>query len=250
MNTEYTNSWIIDFDNKKLGTYHKKFHKQFEKNIKFRQQVRFISKYLHNDMKWLDAPIGSGRLMDELKCNEMFGFDKSPAFIDYNKAKNIKTIQGDIFDMPFVNEFDLVTCLHTVFAFDNFKEILKQLIGSLREDGILIVDIVNQRHIEFSNNSCTEYPYNSGMTKEQITEFFESLNCQVLEIEPHDILDNRFVVEFFNSGNRVIRLFKRALHRLLNILYFKLRLASVVETFAQGYSDKYYTKYLIAVRKK
>ncbi len=98
-------------------------------------------------MKWLDAPIGSGRLMEELKCKEMFGFDRSLTFIDYNNAKNIKTIQGDIFNMPFDNEFDLITCLHTLFAFDDFKEILKQLVGSLREEGTLIVDIVNQRHI-------------------------------------------------------------------------------------------------------
>ena len=197
----------------------------------------------------MDAPIGSGRLMEQLKCREMVGFDKSPVFVRDSRAKGIETIQGDLFDMPFVDSFDLVTCLHTLFAFDDFRDILRGLVTSLRTGGILIADIVNQLHIEVSADKCGEYPYKSGMTREEIIQFFESLNCEVLEIAPHDIIDNRFAASFF-KGNGITRPLARALYRLANILYFGFHLRPLLDRLSHNRSEKYYAKYLVGVRKK
>ncbi|MFA5292229.1 MAG: methyltransferase domain-containing protein [Phycisphaerae bacterium] len=250
MNKDYTDSWITGFNEKKLISYHNKFYKNFEKNIKHYQQIEFIRKYLKYDMEWLDAPIGSGRLMDELSCRNMLGFDKSPAFVSYNNSKGRKTIEGDLFNMPFNERFGLITCLHTLFAFDEFRQILKELVSALKKDGILIADIVNRSHIEASNLKCGQYPYKSALTREEIIEFFESLNCKVIEIELHDLYDNRFILHWRNNGNRWIRILKKILYKLLNILYFRLHLKTVFDKFSKNRDKKYYTKYLVAVKKK
>lgn len=251
MNKDYTYSWITDFNEEKLASYHAKFFKRFEKNIKHFQQVNFVRKYLRSDMKWLDAPIGSGRLMAELKSKHMVGYDLSPEFIKYNRDKGLNVIEGDLFKMPFENSFDMVTCLHTLFAFDSFRDILKQLVKALRKDGILIVDIVNANHIEASEQKCGRYPYDSAMMRCQITEFFANLNCEVVEILPHDIFDNRFVHNFF-WGRRIFptKVFKRLLYEIINTLYYVFRPRKLLDKFSKRWDEKYYLKYLVAVRKK
>jgi len=202
-------------------------------------------------MRWLDAPIGSGRLMAELKCEQMVGYDISPQFIKYNRDKGIEVIEGDLFKMPFENSFDIVTCLHTVFAFDSFRDILRELVKALKIDGILIVDIVNLSHIEASEQKCGKYPYDSGMTQCQITECFSILNCEVIEIVPHDIFNNRFVSTFFWGKRTFIsKVLKRILYEFINTLYFVFRLRKLFDKFSNGHNEKYYFKYLVAVKKK
>lgn len=250
MNENYTNEWIINFDKQKLQLYHQKFYRNFEKNIKFCQQVDFIKKYIRYEMEWLDAAIGTGRLMEEIHCKTMMGLDKSPVFVEYNNKRGIKTVQGDLFNIPFKEQFDIVTCMHTLFAFNEFRTILKGLVSALKKNGILIVDIVNRSHIEASNPVCGEYPYQSAVSREEITAFFDSIDCDVLEIVPHDFYDNRFILHWRNANNIAVKAVKKALYIFLNVLYFKLGMKRFFERYSSGWNEKYYVKYLIAARKR
>jgi hypothetical protein len=79
-NLEYTNKWTNkEFNKDKVNQYNGKFFQRFEKNIKHRQQIRLIEKYLTPTSQWLDAPIGSGRLMDTISHDKILcnGFDIS-----------------------------------------------------------------------------------------------------------------------------------------------------------------------------
>ncbi len=137
--SEYTKKWTNEgFDNKQVKDYDAKFYTRFEKNIKHRQQIRLIKKYLKSDMKWIDAPIGSGRLMDNIEHpkESSYGFDLSSSFLEHNQEKGINCIQGDLFKMDLDEKFDFVTSLHTIFAFDDFRKILSNYISVLNRGGI------------------------------------------------------------------------------------------------------------------
>jgi len=67
----YTNYWIVNFHKRERISDNYKFYKKFQKNIKHYQQVMFIKNYLKYVMKWLDAPIGSGRLMNSIQSKYM-----------------------------------------------------------------------------------------------------------------------------------------------------------------------------------
>lgn len=95
--------------------------------------------------------------------------------MEYNRNRGIKCVEGDLYENPFVNEFDLVTCLHAVFAFDDFEKILEGMITSLKTDGVLIVDIVNQNHLDATKSLNSKYPYKSGRYKEEICFFLKKM---------------------------------------------------------------------------
>ena len=86
--------------------------------------------------------------MREIDCSKKVGYDLSDAFLEYNRSKGIQCIKGDLFEMPFDQEFDLVTCLHALFAFQEYKKILEGCVKALRPGGILIADIKNKVHAE------------------------------------------------------------------------------------------------------
>jgi ubiquinone/menaquinone biosynthesis C-methylase UbiE len=243
VNKEYTNSWIVNFSADKASSYDKKFYINFAKNIKHKQQVEFIKKYLKYDMKWLDAPIGSGRLMDNIACGNKYGIDRSPFFISMNRGKGIDAIEADLFNVPFEKEFDLITCMHTLFAFDDYDRIIRELVKALKVNGILVCDIVNLSHIEYSNKKMGIYPYNSATTRDKLYDFFDGLNCEVLEIQSHDYFDNRFFSRFFSTyiGNKLLA--------VINYLYFKFNMYGFLNKYSKGKDEKLFAKYLVAVKR-
>lgn len=253
-NLEYTNSWIsTKFDEDEVKRYDAKFYSRFEKNIKHKQQIRLIKKYLNPNMKWIDAPIGSGRLMDNIdhpKINS-YGFDLSDSFLEYNRKKGIHCIKGDLSKIDLQERFDLVTSLHTIFAFNDFKTILSNYIKILNEGGYLIVDIVNLQ--VFDNFSTSKIIDNSvdinGMKREEVYAFFNNLNCDVLEIIPHDYYDSHKVLFWRNSGGTITRKLKKLSWNILNVLYFKLKLFDLFELFEKKDRIDLFNKFLVVVKK-
>jgi ubiquinone/menaquinone biosynthesis C-methylase UbiE len=244
MDKRYTDLWINNFGESDVLKYHNKFIKCFQKHLKHYQQIKFISKYLHEYMAWLDAPIGSGRLMDSIRTKKMYGFDISSPFIHHNFKKGIKTCKGNLFNMPFKNKFDIITCLHTLPAFSDFPKILKQLMISLKPGGVLICDIVNKNHITYSNFKLN-YQYDDPcMSKPEIISFFNSIGCTTLAIQPHDLFDNRFCGDFYNSKFNKIPL------KVFNRCYFNFKLHKLIDKLSINKNDKLYIKYLVAVRKR
>lgn len=257
-NSAYTQLWTEQFDEQKLLAYDQKFSRRWEKNIKHREQIAFISKYLESWMSWCDCPIGSGRLMRELKSARMVGYDISDAFLEHNRRFGVECFKGDIFDFGerFPETFDLVTSLHSIFAFKDYQEILKGFVTSLKRAGILIVDLTNKEHAtrwahvkSLVLKDPAEYP--DGMTRDEIVPFFDKLGCDVLEIQAHDYWDNYgFILWRFYSGNWLTRRLRKYFWMVLNFLYFKLNLFGFFHRLEQGKPDSMFTKYLVAVQKR
>jgi SAM-dependent methyltransferase len=257
-NPEYTSLWTDDFTRADVQSYDSKFKSRWEKHIKHQEQVTFIRRYLQDWMYWCDAPIGSGRLMQALQTEKMLGYDISEAFLAYNRERGIPCEKGDLFDFGsrFQAEFDLITSLHSIFAFRNYKTILHGFVNSLKPGGVLIVDITNRAHSERTQaikakifDDPSVYP--DGMDRDEIQAFFESIGCRVLEIQPHDYWDNYYAFDWrYLQGNWVTRRIKKYAWGLLNFAYFRLGLADFLRKLEAGKPDHTFTKYLVAVRKQ
>lgn len=241
MNKDYTARFSEQFDETKVEAYHRKWFHQFEKNVKHRQQLDVIRKYLAPDTKWLDAPIGSGRVMGPLTCKDMTGFDNSPFFAEHNRRKGIKVVLGDLFDFPFRDEFDLITTLQTLANFSDFRTILTSLVGGLRSGGVLITDVVNRSHAEKVQAAGMPSDGNEGMSRAEIADFFSQHGCEVLECLPTDYYDSPFFMGRFPKPGLA--------YRLLNRAYFRLGLYPAFEWASRGHDESLYQKYLVVARK-
>jgi hypothetical protein len=257
-NPEYTSIWTQGFDQEGVQKYDDKFRSRWEKNIKHKEQIAFIGKYLEDWMYWCDAPIGSGRLMGELKTQRMLGYDISDGFLEHNRKKGITCEKGDLFDFgkKYKIEFDVVTSFHSIFAFNEYRSIVKGFVDSLKLGGIVIVDITNQLHSDATQDikslifeDASNFP--DGMTREEITGFFGSIGCDVLEIQANDYWDNYF---FFNwrylKGNVVTKRLKKYLWNILNFLYFRFSLDGFFRKLEDGRPEHLFTKYLVAAVKR
>jgi SAM-dependent methyltransferase len=257
-NPEYTSLWTDDFDEAAVQRYDDKFKTRWEKNIKHREQIAFISKYLEDWMFWCDAPIGSGRLMQALKTQKMLGYDLSDGFLEYNRRRGIDCEKGDLFEFGnlYQDEFDLVTSLHTIFAFSDFDLILRGFVKGLKPGGILIVDITNKLHSNATQEIKAlifEDPdrYPDGLTRSEIEMLFESLGCELVEIQPHDFWDNYFVFRWlYFSGNVITKRIRKYFWAVLNFAYFYLPLAGFLSKLEVGRPEYQFTKYLVAARKR
>jgi SAM-dependent methyltransferase len=257
-NPDYTNLWTQDFDENQVQKYDHKFKSRWEKHIKHVDQVAFIRRHLGDWMYWCDAPIGSGRLMDELKTQRVVGFDISDGFLAYNRKKGIHCEKGDLFEFGkiFQNEFDLITSLHSIFAFQEYKLILEGFVEGLKPGGILIVDITNKLHAQAARDikkrifeDSSNYP--DGMTRSEIVEFFDSIECDVVEISSSDYWDNYYFFDWrYLKGNALAKRFKQSIWEALNFLYFRLSLAKLFRKVATGRPESDYTTYLVAVQKR
>jgi len=257
-NPNYTSLWTQSFNAEDVQKYDDKFRSRWEKNIKHREQIEFVGKYLEDWMTWCDAPIGSGRLMRELQSESMLGYDISDGFLEYNRSQGIPCEKGDLFEFgeKYQDEFDLITSLHSIFAFQEYKSILSGFVGGLKPGGLLIVDITNKRHSNETQEiketifeDAADYP--DGMTREEIHDFFEANNCDVMEILPNDYWDNYF---FFNwrylQGNRLTKWVKKHLWNILNFMYFRLSLIKFFRRLEAGRPEFMFTKYLVTAKKR
>ncbi len=257
-NPEYTRLWTEQFSANAVLQYDRKFHTRWEKNIKHREQIAFVDKYLEDWMYWCDCPIGSGRLMDELQTSKMLGFDISESFIEYNKKRGIPCVKGDIFSFgeQFSDEFDFITSLHTIFAFIDYQKILVDFVKALKVGGMLVVDLTNKPHSQYAPdlkpllvNDPSKYP--DGMTRKEINQFFDEHDCDVLEIQPHDFWDNYFILRWRRyPGGWIKKKIRNTLWTWFNEAYFAFGLYDVLHRFEFNQPDYRFTKYLVAVKKR
>jgi Methyltransferase domain len=228
--------------------HNRKFSTSFEKNIKQCQEVDFINKYVHHGMKWLDAPIGGGRLTPRVHAGKRFGMDISPAFVRQNSAQGTPCVVADLFNIPFLGEFDLITSLHTVSSFASVEPIIREYVGALSADGILIVDLVNKRHRAAAAYAAVETV--PCFDREDIVRLFDGLGCDVLEIRPHDYYDNLFYRKWRRSGDRRDRERKVRLWGTFTKLYFRFGLRGLLSFYSRLRGDAHHNKFLVAARKR
>jgi SAM-dependent methyltransferase len=250
MNREYTDLFSVQFSDVKVEAYHRKWYTQFEKNVKHRQQLDVIRRHLRPDTKWLDAPIGSGRVMNSLPCRDKTGFDNSPFFAKYNRAQGVKVVEGDLFDFPFESEFELITTLQTLANFSDFRKVLLSLVAALKPGGVLITDVVNKDHAAAVKAAGLPWISNEGMDRKEIAEFFAAAGCELLEVSANDYYDSVFHMSRYRSDRPLSGKLRRLCYRILNRAYFRLGLYPLFDRLSRGRRDSLYTKYLIVARRK
>ena len=256
-NEEYSKLWIDNFDVNKALQYDKKFYKQFEKNIKHKEQVNIIKKYLAKDSLWLDAPVGSGRIMNDIvhEKDKCYIFDYSEVFLKFSSERlNIRKdniFQGDIFELNLDKKFDLITCNNMLFAFEKFNLIVEKLTTHLETNGILICDVVNKNMYE-----NLDIPYNETMKKskgwneDDILNFCEQNNCELIEVIAHDYFDNEYILSWRFSGNKFYKKLKGLFWRIINKVYFKLHLYNFFHTLEDKSNLELFNKLILVMRKK
>ena len=250
MENKYTTLWIKDFNQDNVKAYHQKFYSSYLKNIKHRQQISFIKKFVKDDMYWCDCPIGSGRIFDEIRTSKIIGVDISDEFIRYNTNRGINCIKADLFDLQFKNEFDFVTCLHTISGLEDSKMVIKNLIDSLKSGGILIIDIKNKANVLLNNKKFRKYEWGDGMSRSEIVDFFKLNKCHILSIKCHDYYDNIPFTNWIRTGSPIVRKLKRIQMKVINILYFRLFLYWLFNLWEKTRKEEEFAKYLIAVKKR
>ena len=256
-NKKYTNLWTDNFDLSNALEYDKKFYNQFEKNIKHRQQIEIIQKYLENGYDWLDSPVGSGRMMNDIMHdrNNCYIFDYSQSFLSFSKDRlgleNSNVFQGDIFNIDLERKFDLITCNNMLFAFENFDVIISKLINNLKKNGILICDVVNKDMYERYNSNVAEKRMNSkGWNKSDILKFCNLNNCEIVDIIPHDYYDNEYVLNWKREGNIFTKKMKSVFWKVLNKVYFKFYLFNLFNMLEDKDKTFLFNKYIIILKKK
>lgn len=255
-NEKYTQHWVKDFTNEKVIHYDRKWFYRFEKNIKHKQQIKIIKKYLKKSGKWLDAPVGSGRIMSDINHprDNCYIFDNSKAFLDFSKRKlNIQEsniFHGDLFKFELYKKFDLITCNNVLFAFENFNTILINLINHLNQDGIIIFDVVNKTLYEEQIKSTENQKKSKGWNKSDAIEFCNKHNCDILEIIPHDYFDNEYILNWKKKGNSFKKKIKSFSWKILNKLYFTLNLFFLFDFLENKKNFKLFNKLIIVAKKK
>lgn len=147
-----TDWWKSLFDQKYLDTYLSDFTPE-----RTSQEVNFVIKaaQLKPEDRILDLACGHGRHSIELArrgFNQIVGIDYSEPFIakakeDAQKAGVNVTFQtGDMKDLPFYGEFDVVLHLFTAFGyFDNEgnQQTLGEISKSLKPGGRYLIDVIS-----------------------------------------------------------------------------------------------------------
>src|SRR3989344_9670273 len=147
-----TNWWKTLFDQKYLDTYLSDFTPE-----RTSEEVNFIIKaaQLRPEDRILDLACGHGRRSIELAkkgFNRIIGVDYSESFIakakeDAQKAGlNIEFQTGDMKDLSFKNEFDVVLHLFTAFGyFDNEgnQQTLHEINKALKPGGRYLIDVIS-----------------------------------------------------------------------------------------------------------
>ena len=246
INRFYTDLWIDDFGLNDVKEYDRKWYERFEKNVKHRQQVGFVGKYLRREDYWCDCPIGSGRLMRHLSADLMLGFDKSPMFVEFNRKRGIEVLEGDIRDFPFENKFDVISCLNMLFAFEAPEPIIEKLVQGLKPGGMLVLDLSCADHVDRCRK--IEYDFTTGKSfkNAEILELFNSLGCDVIEIEKHDFWDNRYFHQFWRKNGYL----NKGVYAFLNSIYFRMKLYPVFSFLGKLFANHLHAKYLVSVRKR
>lgn len=250
MSKGYTALWTQNFQRGDVIKYHEKWQNRFEKSLKHVDLVEFVEKYVPADGIWLDFPIGSGRLFDELsnRCRRAVGADISPEFLRFNREKGYDVTPLDLTNFSLAEQYDLVTNTNTLFAFPNAKEILARQFAGVRPGGRLIFTIHNRPHLlrflRFLPKPPTEY---GAMSRDEVEAFARKLGGQLREIKSHDGLDN-VVFDWLLRGRRAA--VTGRLHRLINIIYFRSGLArSLLRALYRRVPEVLCMQFLVCIEK-
>jgi SAM-dependent methyltransferase len=255
-NEKYSRIWTDNFDTEKALSYHEKFYKKFEKHIKHRQQLRIISRYLRPGMSWLDAPVGSARIMGDIDHprEHCFIFDRSVTFLNVSKCRlhlnDENVFHGDLFDISLERSFDFITCNNTLFAFEDFEYVVSKLCSLLSSGGIIVFDVVNRTlYDQLPFESSDPMRKSKGWLVDDVPKFAEKSGMDVLQIIPHDYYDNEYFLRWRRRGGFFQKKVRDALWHIVNRCYFGLQLFQLFDLFENRRKLNSFNKLIVVLRK-
>lgn len=179
--------WKTMFDQKYLDTYLVDFTPE-----RTSQEVDFVVKAaeLKPDDRILDLACGHGRHSIELAKRGfvVVGLDYSKPFIEKAKTDakearvNVEFVQGDMKQLPFNEEFDVVLTLFTTFGYfddETNQEVLDEINKSLKPGGRFLIDVIsgeavvkrfNKEGVKEDGTNLLKIPRTADMGGRMITE--------------------------------------------------------------------------------
>lgn len=248
MNEKYTSVWTDNFTAERAAKYDSKWNSKFEKNLKHRQQVELINPYALDAKIWVDYPIGTARLMRSVQRQpwHMFvGIDISDEFLNFASQHRIDCFRGNLFDRgrDTMVRCDLLTCLHTLFAFSLSDQefAIKKFYNGLDMPGYLICDVVNRAcrnlRCDYGNEIVPDY---NGLYREDLEGWFADMGFRIIHIQKHDCIDNPKFIKWLK---------KCGLYRYINWAYFKFRLYRVFDWVSMCLPEDMHSKFLVVAER-
>lgn len=150
-----------------------------------------LKKYKNKEISLVDVACASGDFLYFLKSNKKFqltGIDYSEKLLKLAKIKN-KDINFQKIDLKknnnFKKKFDVVTCLGTMTAFDDWKIPVKNLFKLCKKNGVIVLyDPINIYNIDTILRYKKDGKWLSGFnlfSKKTITKYFKKINqkCKI-----------------------------------------------------------------------
>ena len=166
--------------------------------------------------KVLDIACGVGygcKMYSDAGAKEIVGIDILENNITYAKenyqTEKINFIKDSIYDIKYVENFDIITCFETIEHIEEDKLALNKLKLALKEDGELIISTPNRNITSPNIKSIEEKPENEYHIREYSLEEFKTF-----------VESNGFEVKkIFGQRNRYfskIKIFNKIINKLFN----------------------------------
>lgn len=120
---------------------------------------RRLAEILKPGMTVLDIGCGTGAISSGIAeavgpDGRVVGIDNNPELIEkarhnYNQIPGLTFETGDIYDLPFNEEFDIVTSARVLQWLSNPQDALKQMVQSVKRNGIILVLDYNHTKIKW-----------------------------------------------------------------------------------------------------
>lgn len=210
-----------EFDNyyKYNSTYNEATHVSNDTNNYgnyYLEIINYLCKYLKQDFHILDAGCGSGtilKLFEEKKFNNLYGADKSDAFLSNLKSSKIKNLDINILEnnKDYNNKFNLIVVNHVLEHIFDLNTAINNLKNMLSENGYLYIAVPDL--LEYINY------YNTPFMKfgiEHINHFCKTSILNLASIYGFDVIDYGKRETYVNLSEIYFLLKKNNDHNQLN----------------------------------
>ncbi len=179
------------------------------------ERYKFSSDFVKNK-KVLDIACGLGygcKIYAESGAREILGIDISKSNIEYAQMKyedkKITFLQGNIYDINYDEEFDIITCFETIEHLQDDTLGLTKLHQALKQNGVLIISTPNRLVTSPGIKTINEKPANQFHYREYRLNEFKDL-----------LQKNGFLIKgVYGQRNRFyapIPLFNRIIKKVFN----------------------------------
>lgn len=180
---------------------------------------------VNNQATILDLACGQGRHTIELakKGFKVIGFDISKALLEKGKKEaeakglNIQWLKGDMKQLEFRNEFELIINMYTSFGFlPSHQEnvaVLEKCYKALKPDGMFLMDVWNAYFVvhNFPATNWYHKKNNVLVLEERTYDATEGkMNTKIIIKDPNEVLKTIEHTMFMYTPAELVRMFKSA----------------------------------------